>query len=83
MQKKKKNMVENVFKFWTMEVLKELVITVGNEPILINTSLHLEIIWKKSDASWGTILKNQINHLITPSQAIGHKIPDLQTLFKN
>ena len=28
----------------------------------------------------GTILKNRINHLITPSQAIGHKIPDLQTL---
>ena len=27
--------------------------------------------------------KNQINHLITPAQAIGHKTPDLETYFSN
>ena len=27
----------------------------------------------------GTILKNRINHLITSTQAFGHKIPDLET----
>ena len=31
----------------------------------------------------GTILKNRINHLITPIQAIGHKTPDLETYFSN
>ena len=33
--------------FWTTRVLKELVIIVGNEPILINTFFHYGIIWKK------------------------------------
>ena len=74
----KKN--ENVSKFWTTRILKELVITVGNEPILINTFFHYEIIWKKKrGAPRSTILKNRINHLITPVQAIGHETPDLET----
>ena len=47
MQKKLENMGENVFKFWTKGILKELVTTVGNEPVLINTSFHYEIIWIK------------------------------------
>ena len=61
--------------FWMTEVLKELVITVGNEPTLINTSFHCEIIWVKMWYPRGTILKNQINLLMTPTQAIGLKIP--------
>ena len=28
-------------------------------------------------------LKNRINHLITPTQAFGHKTPDLETYFSN
>ena len=31
----------------------------------------------------GMILKNRMNHLITPTQAIGHKTPDLETYFSN
>ena len=68
--------------FWTTEVLKELVITVGNEPILINTFFHFGILWKP----WcpvGHDFENRINLLITPSQAIGHKTPDLETYFSN
>ena len=66
--------------FGTTGILKELVIAVGNEPILINTFFHYGIIWiKKCGAPRGTILNNQINHLITLAQAIGHKIPDLET----
>ena len=34
---------------------------------------------KKHGGLRGTIFKNQINHLITPAQAFGHKIPDLET----
>ena len=41
-------MGENVFKFWTMEILKELVIIVGNEPVLINNFFHYGIIWIKN-----------------------------------
>ena len=37
-------MGENVFKFGTTGILKELVIAVGNEPILINIFFHNEII---------------------------------------
>ena len=69
--------------FWTTGILKELVITVGNEPTLINTFFHYGIIWKKRGAPRGTILKNRINHLITPVQAIGHETPDLETYFSN
>ena len=78
-------MGENVFKFWTKEILKELVITVGNEPVLINNFFHYGIIWikKMGDAPRGMILKNRINHMITPSQAIGRETPDLETFFSN
>ena len=38
---------------------------------------------KKRGALRGTILKNQINHLITPVQAIGHETPNLETYFSN
>ena len=70
--------------FRTTRILKELVITVGNELILINTFFHYGIIWKKKrGASKGTILKNRINHLITPAQAIGHETPDLETYLSN
>ena len=54
-----------------------MVITVGNEPTLINTSFHCELWYPK-----GTILKNRINLLITPTQAIGLKIPDSETLLE-
>ena len=71
--------------FWMTEVLKELVTTVGNEPVLINTLLSLwnHLNKKKCGASRGTILKNQRNLWITPAQAIGHKTPSLETFFLN
>ena len=47
-KKKMENMGENVFKFWTTEILKELVIIVGNEPVLINNFFHYGIIWIKN-----------------------------------
>ena len=73
-------MGENVFKFWTTGTLKELVVTISNEPILINTFFHFEIFLKTLVPREARFWKNRINHLITPSQAIGHKIFDLQTL---
>ena len=39
--------------------------------------------FEKRGAPKGTILKNRINHLITPAQAIGHETPDLETYFLN
>ena len=38
---------------------------------------------KNLGAPRGTILKNRINILITPAQAIGHKTLDLETYFSN
>ena len=66
--------------FWTTGILKELVITVSNKSISINTPFHFETIWIRDfGAPRGTIFeKNQMNLLITPAQAIGHEIPDLE-----
>ena len=63
--------------FW---ILKELVITVGNKSISINTPFsfwnHLN---KRPWCPEGhNFLKNQMNLLITLSQLKGHKIPDLE-----
>ena len=61
-------------------------ITVGNEPVLINNFFFftMESFGKKmGGAPRGMILKNRINHVITPSQAIGHETPDLETFFSN
>ena len=72
---------ENVFQMFDFGILKELVITVGNKSILINTPFRFETIWVKDlGAPRGTIFeKNQMNLLIMSVQAIGHKIPDLET----
>ena len=43
----------------------------------------MKLFGKKCGAPRGTILKNRINHLITPVQAIGHETPDLETHFSN
>ena len=60
--------------------MKELVIIVGNKSISINTPFRFETIWIRGlGAPMGTILKNQMNLLITLVQAIGHKIFDLKT----
>ena len=65
-------------------ILKELVVTISNEPILIDTVFYFGIFKKKTlGAPRGTILKNRINILITPTQAIGHKTSDLETYFSN
>ena len=70
--------------FLTTRILKELVITVGNKSISINTPFHFGTFWIKSlGASRGTILKNRINILITLAQAIGHKTHNLETYFSN
>ena len=72
-------MNKNVPKFLN-KFSKELVFTVGNEPTLINTPFHFETIWIRDlGALRGTILKNQMNLLITPAQAIDHKIFNLET----
>ena len=72
-------MNKNVSKFLN-KFSKELVISVGNKPTSINTPFHFKTIWIRDlGASRGTILKNQMNFLITPAQAIGHKILDLKT----
>ena len=48
--------------FWIMGFLKELVIIVSNESILINTFFHFWTIWIKGlGALRGTIYGNQIN----------------------
>ena len=84
MQKKLENMGENVFKFWTTEILKELVTLVGNEPVLINTFFHYGIIWiKKKWCLRGHDFEKSKNLLITPPQTIGHKTPSLETFFLN
>ena len=69
--------------FWTTGILKELVITVSNELILINTFFHFGIFWKPWCPKRHDFEKNRINHLITPSQAIDHKTNDLETYFSN
>ena len=40
-------MGENIFKFLNDKILKELVVIISNESILINTFFHCEIIWIK------------------------------------
>ena len=72
-------MNKNVSKFLN-KFSKELVISVGNKPTSINTTFRFKTIWKRDlGAPRSTILKNQMNFLITSAQAIGHKIPDLET----
>ena len=56
--------------------------------IVGNLNKHFLSLWnhlykKMGDAPRGMILKNRINHVITPSQAIGHETPDLETFFSN
>ena len=64
-------------------ISKEWVITVGNKSISISTPFHFETIWIRDlGALRGIILNNQMNLLITLTQAIGHKIPDLETFSR-
>ena len=63
--------------FWTIGILKELVVIVGDP------NKHFLSLWNRLKKMWylkgHDFEKNRINQLITPSQAIDHKIPDLQT----
>ena len=75
----KKN--ENVSKFWTTMISKWLVIIVSSQSILINTFFHFEIFWKPRCPEGNNFWKNRINLLITPTQAIGHKVLWFTNLF--
>ena len=70
-------MIKKYFQVFGNRILKELVVIVGNpNKHLFSPWNHLN---KRSWCSMGHILlKNQMNILITPVQAIGHKILDLE-----
>ena len=58
-----------------------MVITVSNEPISINTFFHFEI-FRKPWCPEGHDFEKSNKPLITPTQAIGLKIPDSETLLE-
>ena len=82
-----KKMIKKCFQVFDFGILKELVIAVGNKSISINTRFHFETIWIRDlGAPRGLIFEKSnepFDHVCSGNwQAIGHKIPDLETFSR-